>query len=479
MNPSTPITIPTETSSPKDIAPRLDPSVRFALDTLCSRESKTIDEEDSHDITPSEKEESQSIRIKNRNSNATLQTLSPNEQQQPKGTERYLNQKPQSSYYRPISLLVKRSTFPSDDNDEDQATFEDCFFDLLFSASLSVYGTAASLTSFREVGQFMSFFTLLWWSWWCQTLYDVRYRSRHHSSLFAVCAHRAIRILLLGTWVAFSTCASEFSRGTYTNFASVYALTRLALLLDHLVSTVDPPPTRYTSDASKEKLSSRFLCHFVNMSATTFSLLCWSASRFLTSKGIAGSLTTVVFTLWSLSVAAEISGQVYVELYGPFACLSTTQLVERLALFSLIIFGGGYENIGLALNAISPRETSDKVFSGGWRFATVLNAISAVAIIMLLFFGELFSRGSSHETLSLIHLVRLFQKSSKTLTSFSYCSLDLVLLAHRLAHCKCSHCCRIVQSHQVRITVLIKEKPSEFAASFTQFQQHIRSTSRF
>lgn len=363
---------------------KLDPSVRFALETLCARESKNMDEKDSDIISQSEKEESQSIRISN--SNTTLQSLSPNEQQQPKGSERYLHQKPRSSYYRPISLLVKRSSYPNDD--EDQATFEDCFFDLLFSASLSVYGTAASLTSFREVGQFMSFFSLLWWSWWCQTLYDVRYRSRHHSSLFAVCAHRAIRIFLLGTWVAFSTCASEFSRGTYTNFASIYALTRLALLLDHLVSTIDPPPIRHSTIPSKEKLSSRFLCHFINMTATTFSLLCWSASRFLTSKGIAGSMTPVVFTLWCLSVIGEISAQVFVELYGPFTCLSTTQLVERLALFSLIIFGGGYENIGLALNAISPRESSDKIFSGGWRFATVLNAISAVAIIMLLFFGE-------------------------------------------------------------------------------------------
>lgn len=83
---------------------------------------------------------------------------------------------------------------------------------------------------------------------------------------------------------------------------------------------------------------------------------------------------------------ADVASHVFVETCGPYQPLSDTHLVERLALFSLIIFGAGYENIGLVLNAISPRESS---ISGGWRLGTVINAVSAVAIIMLLFFGEL------------------------------------------------------------------------------------------
>ncbi|UZJ52934.1 hypothetical protein CBS101457_002254 [Exobasidium rhododendri] len=371
----------------------VNPAVQFALDRLCSRESKateaSLDEKNDRESRQSRKssemssdDESQCVKMNNK-STSTLQSLSPNELQLSPGRMRY---RPQSTRFRPISLLVKRSSSSSED-EEDQATFEDCFFDLLFSASLSVYGSAANLTSFNDVGQFMSFFTLLWWSWWCQTIYDVRYRSRHHSSLFSVCAHRAIRIFLLGTWVAFSTCASEYSRGVYTNFTLVYTLTRAALLADHLVSAFDPPPPRHTVRDKTQKRSSRFFCHFISMAAITFSLLCWSASHYLTSKRIDVVMTPVVFALWTVSVFTEVASQVFVEIYGPFECLSSTHLVERLALFSLIIYGGGYENIGLALNAISPREATKTSSSTGWRFGTVLNAISAVAIIMLLFFG--------------------------------------------------------------------------------------------
>lgn len=156
-----------------------NPSIRFALERLCSRESKEVEdsfnEKRPHDslqsLEPCEaegetKEKSQCIEVNNSDDRAsTLQSLSPNEQQLPPGSQRYLNQKPRSSNFRPISLLVKRSSRSSDEEDEDQATFEDCFFDLLFSASLSVYGSAANLTCFDDVGQFMSFFTLLWWSW--------------------------------------------------------------------------------------------------------------------------------------------------------------------------------------------------------------------------------------------------------------------------------------------------------------------------
>lgn len=378
-----------------------NPSVRFALEKLCAGE-KQSEEGEQHkkqgvrpaslqSLEPVEQSGGQNAgqSVAFYEKTASLQSLSPNEQQLPQGTEPHSKQTLRSSRYRPLSLLVRTCNNASDDSDkgEDQATFEDCFFDLLFSASLSVYGTAANLTSIDQVGQFMSFFALLWWSWWCQTLYDVRYRSRHHSGLFAICAHRAIRISLLGTWVAFSTCASEYSQGTYTSFSLVYSLTRASLLLDHLVSSLDPPPTRRIYP-SKEKKASRFLCHFTSLAATTFSLLCWVASRYLSQKRIDGSMRPVVYSIWVVSVLAEMVSQIYVEKFGPFDSLSSTQLVERLALFSLIIFGGGYENIGLALNAISPRQMSKTSYPGHWRFATVLNAISAVAIIMFLFFGE-------------------------------------------------------------------------------------------
>jgi hypothetical protein len=151
-------------------------------------------------------------------------------------------------------------------------------------------------------------------------------------------------------------------------------------------------------------------------------------------------MTPTVFSLWGASVLADIVVQVIVELYGPFDSLSSTHLVERLALFSLIIFGGGYENIGLALNAISPQEHNKTSLSGGWRFATVLNALSAVAIIMLLFFGE-FRSGQVNLVLAPSdHFLfsRLLQESSQAAPSSSHCRLVLVLSSHSLAHCQVS-----------------------------------------
>lgn len=54
--------------------------------------------------------------------------------------------------------------------------YSDLFFDLLFAACLNTYSNAVSLERFSNVAAFLGYFTAIWWAWWSQAYFDVRYR---------------------------------------------------------------------------------------------------------------------------------------------------------------------------------------------------------------------------------------------------------------------------------------------------------------
>lgn len=119
--------------------------------------------------------------------------------------------------------------------------FEDLFFDLLFVANLTVYSNSAQLSSLGEVGGFLGYFALLWWTWYSHCLFDVRFRTRPGlvKSGLVFYPQYCTRLCTIGVWVAFTTTAGQFSRGDFVSFSEIYALNRLVLGLDYFVIAVD------------------------------------------------------------------------------------------------------------------------------------------------------------------------------------------------------------------------------------------------
>lgn len=271
---------------------------------------------------------------------------------------------------------------------------DDLFFDMLFAAALSVYGNNVDLSQLPKVLIFASYFSLLWWAWWSQSLFDVRYRGREAMGLRMQCAQRIVRCIMMGVWVAFATVVSDYSRGAYVTFAKVFIWSRGVLIADYLLIIAyqwnDSKFTTATEEKSKSRSSlSPFTSHIIIIAGTLISMIFWIVSLQY-GKGDGNTMiTSTTAELWCCAIIIELVAEVAVEINGSQKPLHETPLVERLALFSLIIFGNGFENIGQALNNISPGSQDWQrggMPSGGWSHCTIINAAASVLIVTLLFF---------------------------------------------------------------------------------------------
>ncbi|CBQ69491.1 conserved hypothetical protein [Sporisorium reilianum SRZ2] len=313
-------------------------------------------------------------------------------------------------------------------------SYSDLFFDLLFAACLNTYSNAVSLERFRDVAAFLGYFTALWWAWWSQAYFDVRYRrpAHHQPYLFKSC-QRIVRVAVLGLWVAFSTTPSEFSRGSFTNFTQIYGASRIALAIDYVVVLVyDVVRCRRGSSRSRttylnsdqghaeepSQLPSRqgdrpgsfnrtFQTHLVSIASLVASGLLWILSRFVRHNGI----TAPLLVMWIVGVAIEAAAQIVNEVRGRLSPLGQSVLPERLVLFGLIILGEGFTGIAETLNKISPGAKlrspvtgGTSIESGGWGSDTILQAVSCVLIVVLQFAGY-FHRATSQIDLNSVLVV--------------------------------------------------------------------------
>lgn len=317
-------------------------------------------------------------------------------------------------------------------------SYSDLFFDLLFAACLNTYSNAVSLGQFSNVAAFLGYFTALWWAWWSQAYFDVRYRRPSHNQpiSFKSC-QRVIRAAVLGLWVAFSTTPSEFARGSFTNFTMIYGCSRMALALDHTVvlfyELVHGPSRKYLSAAKsshnlnhgeessqlpshfhiarrvagKDGMAVNVRTHIVSIASLIISGLLWILSRRLRHNGV----TAPLLVMWILAVLVEVSAQLLNELSGVLSPLGSSVLPERLVLFGLIILGEGFTGIAETLNKISPGAKlrnaaldGASIESGGWGADTILQATSCVLIVILQF-GGYFHRATNQLNMASVYIV--------------------------------------------------------------------------
>lgn len=305
-------------------------------------------------------------------------------------------------------------------------SYSDLFFDLLFAACLNTYSNAVSLEKFGNVAAFLGYFAALWWAWWSQSYFDVRYRrpSHAHPFLFKT-SQRIIRAAVLGLWVAFSTTPSEFSRGGFTNFTLIYGCSRMALALDHAVVLIYDlfrwrnHPARDHAELAQPEFEPAHAAlhtaprhstkaavvrtHLVSIAALVASGLLWILSRLVPRNGVNAPL----LVMWIAGVALEAAAQLGNELSGALSALGDSVLPERLVLFGLIILGEGFTGIAETLNRISPGAKvrnealgGAAIESGGWGADTILQAVSCVLIVVLQFGGYFHRAANSIDAVS-------------------------------------------------------------------------------
>ncbi|EPQ32121.1 uncharacterized protein PFL1_00318 [Pseudozyma flocculosa PF-1] len=266
-------------------------------------------------------------------------------------------------------------------------SFDDLLFDLLFAAVLTVYSSSVELGSPGQIFGFVGFFALLWWTWWSQTLFDVRFREGPTRPLWLRFLQGVVRLCLLGAWLAFATTVSEFARQSFTNFAACYAVTRACLALDHLLVLFH---------GVHKHSRKTFVAVSVQVAVLIISGLLWVLSRFYDQRPPVGWQQLV---MWFSGIAGEAIVQIALEKIDIFApTLHETIVADRLATFGLIVLGEGFNGLGTVINSISPGTRDWQrggIPMGGWGGLTILQVLSSLVIVVMQFYG--YFRGAVRE----------------------------------------------------------------------------------
>lgn len=159
-------------------------------------------------------------------------------------------------------------------------TLQDIFFDLVVTANIDVYSGGNSLRTARHVEGFLSYVALLWWIWFSQIIFDVRFRDDHEwfeevedvastgakvgSSVSAAddeswgdddddddenspsvvlkrckrvvaSLQLVIRLAQTAVWFALTSATGQFGRGDYHTFAFICGLVRYSLAADYVL----------------------------------------------------------------------------------------------------------------------------------------------------------------------------------------------------------------------------------------------------
>lgn len=244
---------------------------------------------------------------------------------------------------------------------------------------MSVYSESVELHSLGEVAGFMGYFALLWWSWFSQALFDVRFRTPSSSNLSYL--RGATRASQVGVWVGFTTTASEFGRGGFGNFAAVYALSRLTLACDFGIAMLQTAGETKRSGVRTRRVHLQAQWPLaLSLVATLISGALWFASRAIPNPH-SDSIPRGRLAMWLVGISVELVVQFGLELSSSMKLsLKGTHLPERMALLSLIVLGEGFVGIGTTLNELAPGGSE-----GGWDGTVLLQVASSSTIIFLLF----------------------------------------------------------------------------------------------
>ncbi|CAO1633927.1 unnamed protein product [Parajaminaea phylloscopi] len=120
----------------------------------------------------------------------------------------------------------------------------------------------------------------------------------------------------------------------------------------------------------------------------------WLVSSFIHTRR--SGLDKTDLALWLCAIGLEVASLIVVEVQSSGSAtlpsLARTDICERLALFALVVLGGGLTGLGEVLNSLAPGfkvpardDPSVMVDAGGWGAATVVQAVTTVLTVCLAF----------------------------------------------------------------------------------------------
>ncbi|CAO3563524.1 unnamed protein product [Mortierella alpina] len=276
------------------------------------------------------------------------------------------------AFKKPIADL---SVQLAHDNDKKSATWMELFLDLTFVANITIFTHQHPITDTTTMFRYCGWFTILWWMWLSQTMFDVRFSTDD-------LLNRIWKLIQLFALAGFAGNGDHFTSTNSNGFALSYAVMKLVLVGQYFVVWLHAPDQR----------SRRPILFY--MLANSVSFVMWWTSAFL----IEVLSDQARYGIWFSAIAIEVVTNVALANEATVTFLGS-HLPERLGLFTLIIIGESIMGLFMVTD-----ELVDAPSKLGWDNLTLLIfSITVVKCQWFLYFDDYHEQGpvrsSIHSTL--------------------------------------------------------------------------------
>ncbi|KAG0274897.1 hypothetical protein BGZ95_009361 [Linnemannia exigua] len=251
------------------------------------------------------------------------------------------------------------------DMEKKTATWMELFFDLTFVANITIFTHQHPIYDTTTFLRYCGWFTILWWMWLSQTMFDVRFSTDD-------LLNRIWKLVQLFALAGFAGNGDHFTNTNSNGFALSYAVMKLVLVGQYFIVWVHAP----------DKKSRRPI--LIYMSANFVSFIMWWASAFL----IEFLSDQARYTIWFSAIGIEVITNIALANNATVTFIGS-HLPERLGLFTLIILGESI--MGLFMLTDDLVDAPGKL---GWdNLALLIFSITLVKCQWFLYFDDYHEQG--------------------------------------------------------------------------------------
>ncbi|KAF9150984.1 hypothetical protein BG015_007199 [Linnemannia schmuckeri] len=245
------------------------------------------------------------------------------------------------------------------------------FFDLTFVANITIFTHQHPIIDTTTFLRYCGWFTILWWMWLSQTMFDVRFSTDD-------LLNRIWKLIQLFALAGFAGNGDHFTSTNSNGFALSYAVMKLVLVGQYFIVWIHAP----------DKKSRRPILYY--MSANFVSFIMWWASAFL----IEFLSDQARYGIWFSAIGIEVLTNIALA-NNPTVSFVGSHLPERLGLFTLIILGESI--MGLFMLTDDLVDAPGKL---GWdNLSLLIFSITIVKCQWFLYFDDYHEQGPVRSTI--------------------------------------------------------------------------------
>ncbi|KAJ9615614.1 hypothetical protein H2200_001689 [Cladophialophora chaetospira] len=243
------------------------------------------------------------------------------------------------------------------------------FYDLFFVANLATFTANHEIVNLATLKDYLGFFTILWFTWFETSLFDVRFSS--DSVLERVCKAISFGVMtgLAATGAEFDTSRAAENSGPLRAMSMILMTSRIAMAAQYGVILWFVKGYRSATVPLGLTILATFLTAMVFL-GTSFDFYHQSARAYIA---------------WYVYSCCEAAAVIAIACWWPVIGFKHTHLVERVGLLSLIIMGEGVLGMSKSISTIFLNSSSVTASDIG----VVIAAVLLTYFIWVLYFDQI------------------------------------------------------------------------------------------